>query len=415
MRKIWNRAGKYAIVLMFAVFLGMGIRAEAAPGQVTGLKQTNAGTNSVNITFQALVDNDVRYEIRLSDSPTGTFKEWSVCSGGEDYLYNLPNAGSSYYLQVVPFIRNGLQREYGPVSETIEVVTAPNAKPENLKHTGSTETSISLSWNPVPGATGYQIRYKAGAASEYLETYGEQNQAVLGQLAPDEEYYVEVYPVRKGSAGFSAVGKSGANLYSVPVIPGKGKKPSCVAYWQSLGQIRSDVSSMKSADGYKWEIWSAYQKKDKKLKTHTQNSEAAFISYSGFKKYNFYKMRVRGYCTNSDGTKLEGKWSDWTYFCPQPDIIKLKSVKSGISVKWNTIKGADRYQVYVSDKQKSGYKKCATTNKTSITVKKFGKSAFKSGKKYYFYVTAYNKVGKKMYSGMTGGKMDAWYITYKKK
>lgn len=415
MRKIWNRAGKYAIVLMFAVFLGMGIRAEAAPGQVTGLKQTNAGTNSVNITFQALVDNDVRYEIRLSDSPTGTFKEWSVCSGGEDYLYNLPNAGSSYYLQVVPFIRNGLQREYGPVSETIEVVTAPNAKPENLKHTSSTETSISLSWNPVAGASGYQIRYKAGAASEYTETYSEQNQAVLNQLAPNEEYYVDVYPIRKSSAGFIAAGKSEATLYGVPVVPGKAKKPSCAAYWQALGQIRSDAVSIKSADGYKWEIWSAYQKKDKKLKTKTQGSDVAFISYNGFKKYNFFKMRVRGYCTNSDGTKLEGKWSDWTYFCPQPDVIKLKSVKSGISVKWNTIKGADRYEVYVSNKAKSGYKKCATTNKTAITVKKFGKSSFKSGKKYYFYVTAYNKVGKKMYSGMAEGGVDAWYITYKKK
>mgnify|MGYP001136877428 CR=1 FL=1 len=107
MRKMWNRAGKYAIVLMFAVFLGMGFRVEAAPGPVTGVKQTNAGTNSVNIAFQALVDNSVRYEIRLSDSPAGIFEEWSTCTGGEDYLYNLPNAGSSYYLQVVPFTRNG--------------------------------------------------------------------------------------------------------------------------------------------------------------------------------------------------------------------------------------------------------------------------------------------------------------------
>ena len=140
---------------------------------------------------------------------------------------------------------------------------------------------------------------------------------------------------------------------------------------------------MNSADGYEWEIWTAYQKKDKKVKSATQASDSAFIKHNSFKKYNFFKMRVRAYCTNGDGKKLAGGWSDWTYFCPQPEIIKLKSTKSGINLKWSTIKGADRYEVYVSTKEKSGFKKCVTTKKTSATVKKIGKSSFKNNKTYY--------------------------------
>lgn len=414
MRKIWNAARTSTIALMFVLFLAIGMRAEAAPGQVTGVKQTAAGTNSVSITFQALVDTEVRYEIQLSSSANGTFQEWSTCSKGEDYIYNLPNAGSSYYLRVVPYTRNGIKKEYGPSSEVIEVVTAPSTKPENLKHTTSTETSITLAWNSVAGANGYQIKYKNNQASGYMESFVTGNQAVLSSLTSNTEYNVEVYPVRKSAAGFNAVGRSYGTLYNIPVVPGKGGKPDCVAYWKNLGEIRADAVTMKSADGYQWEIWTAYQKKGKRLKTQTQTSNAAFIKYKGFKNYNFFKMRTRAYCTNSDGKKIAGSWSDWTYFCPQPEVIKLQSVKSGISVTWNTIKGADKYEVYISSKAKSGFKKCAATQKTTATIKKFGKSSLKSGRKYYFYVTAYNKVGKKLYSGMAGNATVSWSITYKK-
>ena len=54
------------------------------------------------------------------------------------------------------------------------------------------------------------------------------------------------------------------------------------------------------------------------------------------------------------------------------------------------------------------------SKKTSATVKKIGKSSFKNNKTYYFYVEAYNKVGKKMYSGLAGNATDRWKIKYKK-
>lgn len=304
--------------------------------------------------------------------------------------------------------------EYGTPSDSIEVVTAPSAKPENLKHTGSTETSISLSWSPVAGANCYEVRYKDSSAGDDIIVPVTDTKVTLGKLGKNSEYEVDVRPVRKSGAGFSAVGSDYAHLYGVPVLPGKANKPSCEYYWQNLGEIRADFESMKCSDGFQWEVWTAYQPKDKKIKAKDQGSNAAFISYKGFKKYSFFKIRVRAYCITGDGKKLPGKWSDWDYFCPQPEIIKLKSAKSGISLKWSTIKGADRYEVYASTKQKSGFKKCATTKKTSLTVKKFGKTSFKKGKTYYFYVDAYNKAGRKMYSGLAGNATDRWKIKYKK-
>ena len=56
--------------------------------------------------------------------------------------------------------------------------------------------------------------------------------------------------------------------------------------------------------------------------------------------------------------------------------------------------GATSYTVYVSNKEKSGYKKVGTYNskKTSVTIKKYGKAALKSGKTYYVKVVAEKKV-----------------------
>lgn len=414
MKSLWKFTRICTMALMCVLFLGFGIKAEAAPGQVTGVKQTDAGTSSVDITFNALLDNNARYEIQISSSATGTFSKWTTCSSGSAYIYGLPNAGSSYYVRVVAYYSVNGETEYGTPSPAVEVVTSPNAELQNLKHLKSTETSISLSWDKSAGANCYQVQYKKSGTDNGKTVYVSSNNVTLSKLSKNEEYTVYVRPVRKSVTGFYAVRSSYAYLSNVPVVPGKAKAPSCEYYWQNLNEIRTDAVSVNASEGFKWEIWSAYQSKDKKLKTVIQSSDAAFIKYSGFKKNNFFKMRVRSYSTNSAGKKMYGKWSNWTYFCPQPEVIRLKPVKNGMSVKWDTIKGADKYAVYVSTKQNSGYKKYTTTSKTSTTVKKYGKTALKSGKRYYFYVVAYNKVGKKLYSGMAANGNSCWSQIYKK-
>ena len=77
--------------------------------------------------------------------------------------------------------------------------------------------------------------------------------------------------------------------------------------------------------------------------------------------------------------------------------IKVNSFNSGqATVTWNKIKGAKGYQIYISTKKTSGFKKKDTLTKAAkvkSTVKKL-----ESGRKYYFKVRAYKKVnGKKVY------------------
>lgn len=90
----------------------------------------------------------------------------------------------------------------------------------------------------------------------------------------------------------------------------------------------------------------------------------------------------------------------------KPRSTKLKSVKkkgkNGIKITWSKVTGISNYQIYISTKSKSGFKKIATISakKTSYT-----KTKLKKGKKYYFKIRTAKKVsGQYYYSSYTAVK-----------
>ena len=190
-------------------------------------------------------------------------------------------------------------------------------------------------------------------------------------------------------------------------------------YWQNLSEICVENSRIGCADGYQYQLYTAYKDKDSKIKTVISTDTLlanTYIKASALKKNNFYKVRVRAYALNSKNEKMYGDWSSWKYVSPQPDVTKIKNNKSkkGIQISWDKIKGANRYVVYVSTKKASGYKKFQTTTKTGTVITKYGKNKLKSGKTYYFYVVPQKKVGNKYVSGFAGNADEYWSLKYKK-
>jgi lysozyme len=89
---------------------------------------------------------------------------------------------------------------------------------------------------------------------------------------------------------------------------------------------------------------------------------------------------------------------------PKPTKIKSvkKSGKNGIKITWNKVSGISNYQIYMSTKSKSGFKKIATVSasKTSYT-----KTKLKKCKRYYFKIRTAKKVsGAYYYSSYTAVK-----------
>ncbi len=379
----------------------------AKPAKVTGLKQTDASSSSVTIEWKALPGNDVEYRVEMYDGTKWIEKEDMAFSNSVE-ISGL-NAGTAYQVRVqayVPYVelyaKGNTHEVAGPVSSPIEVVTIPNDEPISLKHTKSTYTSITMKWSAVPGANTYRIEYwKAAGFGNYKQVTTTKTSIELKKLSKNSTYYITISAGRKNASGSFVKYADISGGVTAPVRPYKVSGLDVPYYWQYLKEIKVDCNNNNAADGYEWQLYTAYKGKDSKIKTVTSYWNYAFITKSVLKNHSFYKVRVRAYCKDSSGGKSYSQWSSWKYVCPQPDM-EFRKTSKGIKVSWDKIKGADRYVVYMSTKQYSGYKKVATTKKTSKVITKFGKSRLKSGKKYYFYVVAQNKVGRKYYSGEAG-------------
>lgn len=410
MKKLRNYLLSAVVMLLFTCTF-MGIKAEAAaPAQVTGLKQTDAYTSSIDLEWNALLGNDIRYEVYISTDKVNWVNK-GYTSYNDCYVSGL-NAGTTYYVKVRAYthVYDSTTYKYvdtfGVYSSILECVTVPSAKPTDLKKTSSTTTSITLKWGKAAGANAYIVEYwPTGTSSDNAKTtVTTKNSIKLSKLKKNTEYNVYIYAIRRTSdKKFST--KASSYLYEsgLAVTPGKVTDVTVFDYDEKKGQITVKYAYNDCADGYTAEVWSAHNsstKKDAKIKG--ANSKTEYSSYidlkkSTLKKNRFFKVRVRAYSLTSSGAKKYGAWSSWVYVCPEPEV-DLESTSSGMKVSWDKVSGAERYVVYASTKQKSGYKKVATTKKTSYTVKKIGKTALKDGKRYYFYVVPQNKVGKKYYN-----------------
>lgn len=404
----------FALLVVCAAVPGTKVSA-ADIGAVTNLRQTTAGTSTATIEFDASTDNKVFYSIQLSDTPDGKYTEQGYTDKGTYYFSSLKNAGRSYYVMVVPYYRvddsysisnnataDGYLHDEGTPSKPIEIVTRPNNAPASVSHTDSTATSISLSWKPVDGANLYYIGYiEAGSSADpKIETTTETSY-VLKKLKKNSEYTAYIWPARQSSTGYVAFYEYlYAYKYNIPVTPDKASKPDLERWWSSLSTISVSTNSIGCADGYQYEVYTAYGKKAKKVKTETTKySSSTSIKYKNFKKYQYYKIRVRAYSKTSTGKTKYGKWSSYTYACPSPEL-KMKKSGNNLKTSWSKVDGASRYVVYVSDKENSGYKKFTTTKKTSCTITKYGKKKLNKNKTYYVYVAPQIKVGKKYVTGL---------------
>ena len=134
-------------------------------------------------------------------------------------------------------------------------------------------------------------------------------------------------------------------------------------------------------------------------------------TYQG--SYHMWQYSTQGVIPGiSEKVDLNYKIGNWTYagyssakktvvVKPKETTIKSlkKSGKKAVKITYKKVSGVSGYQIYMSTKKKSGYKKIATlsSKKSSYT-----KGKLKKGKKYYFKVRTMKKVsGKYRYSSFS--------------
>lgn len=124
----------------------------------------------------------------------------------------------------------------------------------------------------------------------------------------------------------------------------------------------------------------------------------------GLKTGTRYTYKVRAYKV-SQGITIYGDYSKAVSVKPalKKTRVSLKSKKRKVTIRWKKVDGASGYQIYRSQKKSRGYKRIKTITKGRTV--KYTTKKMKKGKRYYYKVRAYRKVGgKKVYSAYSAAK-----------
>ena len=381
----------------FTVLLVSGTTSKALETWNANITQTDAGEQSVELKWDAYLGAD-HYEIFFStDNNNWVYMDYAT--GTSTSIYQLTSS-SRYYVKLVAYSGSYYSDSKTPIAESgsVDVITSPE-EVQGLKQTDATTSTITMSWNNMPGADGYMIyRYDSYGNYTNLGSSAKNSFTIKGLQASTRAAYF-VLAVKLNSAGQSAYSTPNGFVY-MRTAPAKVAYVSMTNFWSYSNSASFGWNSVNNVDGYQFQL------QDYKGKSIlTKDTSSTSISADPFKKGIFTKARCRAYIVVNN-KRIYGAWSGYDYNASCSNIKVIRSAnRKKITLKWSKIKGASGYGIYVSTKSESGYKKVKTvkakTTKYSFT--KFKKKALKKNQRYYIRIKYLTKVGKKtVTSGIAG-------------
>ena len=225
----------------------------------------------------------------------------------------------------------------------------------NFQATSITKNSVTLKWDKVEDIDGYEISYKKASASKWKTILVKSRSKVtyvVNKLAVNTKYNFRVR----------------AYIYYEEDYEDEEDEE------EDVSGVTDDTGEEVDEEDYDEEEWDDYE-------------------YGDYSKMTLKTLDKKG---KGDKTAVSSTYEAAAHVSVKAP--KLKSVKSKAAkkaeVKWSKSNKATGYEVYVSLKKNSGYKRAGIikkNKKTAFTVKKL-----KSGRTYYVKVRAYVKNGRQL-------------------
>ena len=392
-----------ALVLLLVLVMAVpSVFAASALTAPTEVKQIDASKTSFEVKWTNPLGASVYSKVQYSnDGSNWVDAMTSATTSDSATIYNGVSSGKEYFVRVGSTDSyNGKNFKY---SEPIKVCTVPE-KVTNLKEYACSANSLNLSWTKSSGATKYKILKYVNNKEVSLGTTTS-NKFVLKNLKNtkkiDYDIYVRAMKQVPGYTAQSTYRYDSTYLYSsnLVLVPKKMSAPKITHNWTYLNEANVTCNTVPFAKGYNFEV---YNSKNKRIQG-VKNTSSSFYA-KNIKRTEFYKVRVRAYTEINGKTKF-GPWSAYTFFA-NGTKTQGRSGKHNIKATWNKVSGATNYSVFISKNSETGFKKVTTTKGTSCNITKFGKKALTANTKYYFYVQANKKVGKKTFKS---GGIDIMY------
>jgi len=282
-------------------------------------------------------------------------------------------------------------------AETGRAAAAKPSTPSSPKVTATTPNSITISWSPVTGATGYRVYRNSSSSGTYSSlgtvssptcTYTDKN------LKANTTYYYKVsaYNNSAGEGNQSSYVKGKTGTLSKPGTPAPrvtATTPNSVSIaWSSVtGAADYKVyRSTSSGSGYTLVKTTPYT-------TFTDTGLKANTTY-------YYKIAAHNDAGDSNQSSyVQGKTLTLTKPAT-PSAPKVTTTTStSITISWPYVTGAADYKVYRSTSSGSGYTLIKTWPSTTFT-----DTGLKANTTYYYKVAAHNDAGDSSQSSYAQGK-----------
>ncbi|MBQ4530018.1 MAG: N-acetylmuramoyl-L-alanine amidase [Lachnospiraceae bacterium] len=366
-----------AVVGTSSLTMGTG----SARPEYDNTKNVKAVSNGDDVTITwDMVEGATQYAVTRSYIVNGTVIRDDYEKIVNSNIFTTDKDNSKIYMyRVTAYLEkevgDSVSKFYGDTDcQKIYVMTAP----ENVTAESQNYNTNIVSFSEVEGANGYNI-YRSTKSETGYKKIGFTEAGVYTfkdtKLSTGTTYYykVEAYKTEKDTVSAGIMSKAAS---AKPTLTEPAEVTVVSRSYNSIKVSWSKVPGAKSYEVYRSTSKNSGYKKvatvtkkyyiDKNLKTNV--------------KYYYKVKAVRG--NNSSGySKIMN-----TKAVPSAttSIVITSRDYNTLEVKWKKVAGADKYALYRSTKEKSGFKKIATVTSTTYI-----DSKVKGGIKYYYKVVPY--------------------------
>lgn len=361
------------------------IKAKPAAPEITKI---TGGDKQITLTWKD-VDGEEGYQVYISTSKTGTYTKASTLLANQTSakVTGLKTA-TTYYLKVRAYTTSGGTTQYSSFG-SIKYGTTAAAVPTIKTVTGGQGKAV-VSWESVPGASGYVI-YMATSASGTYENIGFVRGNTLTftktGLSAAKNYYFRVRSYRVGQ---------GVNVYSnYSSYKYCGTATSTPAFSTVTGSTQKISLNWKDVSGESgYQIYMATSANGNYTRMASLKANTTSYTLTKLSTAKTYYVKIRSYRTVNNQT-LYSSFSKIITTTTATATPAISSVTGGINkavISWKAVTGASGYAVYMSSSANGTYQNIGTVKSGTLSLTKTGLS---SAKIYYFKVRAYRSAGGK--------------------